>query len=84
MTENPEAPDNRAIDERTAYKARERVLSSEAKSLSAWALIGAIGFVLLVVILAFGAWTSSGTNPAPAGPSGGGQIVGRPPTQHSN
>lgn len=63
MTANDNRPDDHSSDRHTANEAQEKALSTEGRSLSAWALFGAVVFVVAMVVLAFSVWT--GAAPVP-------------------
>ncbi|WP_431320214.1 hypothetical protein [Rhizobium sp. YTU87027] len=85
MTANDNRPDDHSTDRHTAYEAQEEALSREGRSLSIWALLGAVVFVVAMVVLAFSVWTSGGTSPAPRVPAGANSPnVAPPPTQNTN
>lgn len=84
MTENDNRPDDHSTDQHTAYEAQERALSKEGRSVSAWALFGAVVFVVAMVVLALSVW-SGGSGPAPRAPVGASSPNAAPlPTQNSN
>jgi hypothetical protein len=85
MTANDNRPDNHSSDRQTAYEAQETALSREGRSLSAWALLGAVAFVIAAVLLALSVWTGGGTSPAPRAPAGpSSPSTAPPPTQNTN
>lgn len=85
MTANDDRSDDHSTDRHTAYEAQERALSREGRSLSAWALLGAIAFVVAMIVVAFSVWTGGGTSPAPRAPAGASSpSVTPPPTQNTN
>ncbi|MDP9812092.1 hypothetical protein J2W42_004962 [Rhizobium tibeticum] len=85
MTTNDNRPDDHPADRHTAYEAQEKALSREGRSLSAWALFGAVVFVVAMVVLAFSVWTGGGTSPAPKAPAGAtSPNTVPPPTQYTN
>ncbi|WP_028746563.1 hypothetical protein [Rhizobium mesoamericanum] len=85
MIANDNTPDDHSIDRHTGYEAQEKALSKEGRSLSVWALVGAVAFVAAMVVLAFSVWTGGGTSPAPRVPAGASSpSVAPPPTQNTN
>lgn len=85
MTANDNRPDDHSSDRHTANEAQEKALSTEGRSLSAWALFGAVVFVVAMVVLAFSVWTGGGTGPAPkAGARASSPNTVPPPTQSTN
>jgi len=85
MTANDNKPDDHSIDRHTGYEAQEKALSREGRSLSVWALLCAVAFVVAMIVLAFSVWTSGGTSPAPKVPAGASSpSAAPPPTQNAN
>ncbi|RDJ10435.1 hypothetical protein [Rhizobium grahamii] len=85
MTANDNRPEDHSTERHTAYEAQEKALSKEGRSLSAWALLGAVAFVVAVIVVAFSVWTSGSTSPAPRAPPGASSpSAAPPPTQNTN
>ena len=85
MSANDNKPDDHSLDRHTGCEAQEKALSGEGRSLSVWALVGAVAFVVAMVVLAFSVWTSGGPSPAPKAPAGASSPrPAPPPTQNAN
>ncbi len=86
MTANDNNSNDHSTERHAAYEAQEEALFKEGRSLSVWALLGSIAFVVLMVVLAFSVWTNGGTSPAPNAPAGASSPPGTapPPTQNLN
>jgi hypothetical protein len=64
MSGNDDGPDKRVVKRQNGNGEAEEHLLSEGRRISVWAMIGALVFVIAMVVLAFGVWTSGGP-PAP-------------------
>lgn len=71
MTGDDKCPDGQAADRKMNNDDAEERMLSEGRRLSVWALIGAAAFVIAMIALAFGVFSSGGPNPGSSGGSGG-------------
>lgn len=67
MTGKDDGPDRGATGQANRYDAQEEVMLREGRRLSTWALIGAVAFVCVMIVLALAVFKSGGPNPVGGG-----------------